>query len=150
MEIRLIGTDADYKEALTEIDRLWDAQPGTPDEARLELLAMLVHNYERSLEPLPPFDAIEAIKFRLSQQGLSRKALLPVFKTTARISEVLTGRRGLTLDMIRKLHATFAIPLETLIFPSAVPKRKKKHDSRPEVSGRARRSGRAHAAHRPP
>ena len=115
MDIRLIATDADYKEALAEVERLWGAAPGTPDEGKLELLAMLVHNYERSLEPMPPGDPVEAIKFRMEQQGLSRKALLPVFGTTARISEVLSGKRALTLDMIRKLHAVFGIPLESLI-----------------------------------
>jgi len=73
---------------------------------------MLVQNFERSVEPLPPLDPVEAIKFRMEQQGLSRKALLPVFGTTARISEVLTGKRALTLDMIRKLHALLAIPLD--------------------------------------
>jgi HTH-type transcriptional regulator/antitoxin HigA len=125
MDIRLIATDDDYKEALAEVERLWGAAPGTSEEGKLELLAMLVHNYERSMEPLPPLDPIEAIKFRMDQQGLSRKALLPVFGTTARVSEVLGGKRSLTLDMIRKLHALFAIPLESLITPTAVSKKRK-------------------------
>ncbi len=115
MDIRLIATNADYREALAEVERLWGAAPGTPEEGKLELLAMLVQNYERSVDPLPPLDPIEAIKFRMDQQGLSRKALLPVFGTTARISEVLSGKRALTLNMIRKLHAAFGIPLKSLI-----------------------------------
>jgi len=119
MDIRLIGTQEDYNEALAEIARLWDAEGDSRDEGKLELLAMLVHNYERSLEPLPPLDPVEAIKFRMGQQGLSRKELLPVFGTTARVSEVLSGKRSLTLDMIRKLHALFDIPLESLIAPPA-------------------------------
>lgn len=125
MDIRLIATDDDYKEALAEVERLWGAAPGTPDEGKLELLAMLVHNYERSLEPMPPLDPVEAIKFRMEQQGLSRKALLPVFGTTARISEVLSGKRALTLDMIRKLHALFGIPLESLIGAPVESKKRK-------------------------
>ncbi len=125
MDIRLIATDDDYKEALAEVERLWGAAPGTPDEGKLELLAMLVHNYERSLEPMPPLDPIKAIKFRMEQEGLSRKALLPVFGTTARISEVLGGKRALTLDMIRKLHTLFGIPLESLIGAFIVSKRRK-------------------------
>jgi hypothetical protein len=72
------------RKALAEIERLWKTKRDEADEARLELLAMLVHNYERSLEPLPPLDPIEAIKFRMDQQGLSRKDLIPVFGTTAR------------------------------------------------------------------
>lgn len=87
---------------------------------------MLVDNYERTREPLPPPDPVEAIKFRLEQQGLTRKALLPVFGTTARISEVLSGKRALTLDMIRKLHALFAIPLESLVAPSIMLKKRKR------------------------
>jgi HTH-type transcriptional regulator/antitoxin HigA len=130
MDIRLIGTAADYKEALAEVDRLWDAKPGSPDEAKLELLAMLVHNYERSREPLPPLDPVEAIKFRMEQQGLSRKDLLPVFGTTARVSEVLGGKRALTLDMIRKLHARFGIPLESLIAPAVRSSGKRKKASK--------------------
>jgi len=125
MDIRLIATDADYKEALAEVERLWGAAPGTPEEGKLELLAMLVHNYERSLEPMPPLDPVEAIKFRMDQEGLSRKALLPVFGTTARISEVLSGKRALTLDMIRKLHALFGIPLNSLIGAPIVSKKRK-------------------------
>ncbi|HVH45449.1 MAG TPA: transcriptional regulator [Labilithrix sp.] len=130
MDIRLIRTDSDYEEALAEIQRLWEAKPGTSDEAKLELLAMLVHNYERSRDPLPPLDPVEAIKFRMEQQGLSRKDLLPIFGTTARVSEILGGKRALTLDMIRKLHYGFAIPLESLIAPTVLPKRKKRSRSR--------------------
>lgn len=136
MDIRLIRTDSDYEEALAEIQRLWEAKSGTSDEAKLELLAMLVHNYERSREPLPTLDPVEAIKFRMEQQGLSRKDLLPVFGTTARVSEILGGKRSLTLDMIRKLHALFAIPLESLIAPTVLPKRK--NPSRRRRRGEAR------------
>jgi HTH-type transcriptional regulator/antitoxin HigA len=138
MDIRLIGTEEDYNEALAEIARLWDAEASSRDEAKLELLAMLVHNYERSREPLPPLAPIEAIKFRMDQQGLTRKDLLPVFGTTARVSEVLSGKRALTLDMIRKLHALFDISLEALIAPTKpTPARKSKksgHKRRGEKS----------------
>jgi len=140
MNIRLISTDADHREALAEIQRLWDARPGTADEATLELLAMLVHSYERSREPLPPLDPVEAIKFRMDQQGLTRKDLLPIFGTTARVSEVLSGKRSLTLGMIRKLHQALGIPLESLIVPAAPVRRK----SRPRRRGRPV-AARAHA-----
>jgi HTH-type transcriptional regulator/antitoxin HigA len=138
MDIQLITSDTHYKEARAEIERLWDAKPGTPDEAKLELLAMLVHNYERSRWPVPAPDPIEAIKFRMDQQGLTRKDLLPIFGTTARTSEVLSGKRKLTLDMIRKLHARFGIPLESLV---AEPHRRK-----PARSGRRKIGTRATAA----
>jgi HTH-type transcriptional regulator/antitoxin HigA len=136
MHIRLIGTKADHAEALAEIERLWDAKPGSPEEAKLELLAMLVHNYERSVEPLPALDPVEAIKFRMDQQGLTRKDLLPIFGTTARVSEVLNRKRALTLDMIRKLHAELRIPLESLI--ALPPKRRRRMRPRPVVRSGAR------------
>ena len=146
--IRLIATDDDYKEALAEVERLWGAAPGTPEEGKLELLAMLVHNSERSLEPLPPLDPVEAIKFRMEQEGLSRKALLPVFGTTARISEVLGGKRALTLEMIRKLHALFAIPLESLLGAPVMTKTKRSGRRGPASRGRGLH-GRAKTTARP-
>ena len=145
MDIRLIRNDADYEEALAEIRRLWDARPGSPAEARLELLAMLVHGYERSREPLPPLDPVEAIKFRMEQQGLSRKDLLSVFGTTARVSEVLGGKRALTLQMIRKLHELFEIPLESLVARS-VPAAKKRGRAGRRRRGAARARGSSVAA----
>jgi len=146
MDIRLLSTDEDYQEALAEIERLWDVESGTPGEAKLELLAMLVHNYERSHEPLPTLDPIEAIKFRMDQQGLTRKDLLPVFGTTARVSEVLNGKRALTLEMIRKLHDKFAIPLESLIAPAASAKKKRAHSNKKRPHGN-RATLRRSAAH---
>jgi HTH-type transcriptional regulator/antitoxin HigA len=128
MDIRIITTEADYEEALVEIDRLWNARAHSPEEARRELLAMLAHNYERTIEPLPSLDPIAAIEFRMEQQGLTRKDLLPAFGTTARASEILTRKRALTLDMIRKLHALFDIPLEALIGDSSrIKKKRRRH-----------------------
>lgn len=118
MNIRPIKTNADYDDAIAEVKRLWNAAPGSEDADKLEVLAMLIHHYEREREPLPPPDPIEAIKFRMEQQGLSRKDLLPILGTSGRISEVLGRRRALTLSMIRKLHAAFDIPLESLVQPS--------------------------------
>lgn len=142
MDIRIITTEADYEEALAEIDRLWNAPAQSPDEARRELLAMLAHNYERTTEPLPSVDPITAIEFRMEQQGLTRKDLLPVFGTTARVSEILTRKRALTLDMIRKLHALFDIPLEALIGDAsrAVKKKGRRHNSAAKRSSSSRRS----------
>lgn len=115
MDIRPISTRADYEEALTELRRLMKAPTGTPDSDKLEVLGVLVEAYEKEAFPLDAPDPIEAITFRMEQQGLTRKDLLPVFGTTARVSEVLGGKRPLTLEMIRKLHELFDIPLESLI-----------------------------------
>ena len=115
MDIRLIATDAEYEEALVEIKRLFGAKSGTRDANRFELLAMLAQKYERDREPLADLDPIDAIKFRMDQQGLTRNDLLPIFGTTARVSEILNKKRGLTLEMIRQLHDRLGLPLESLI-----------------------------------
>jgi HTH-type transcriptional regulator / antitoxin HigA len=115
MEIRPIHSKADHKAALAEIQRLWDAAPGTPEFEKLEVLATLVDAYERAHTPILPPDPIEAIKFRLEQTGQTRKALEPILGTRARVAEILNGRRRLTLAMIRALHRELAIPLEALV-----------------------------------
>jgi HTH-type transcriptional regulator/antitoxin HigA len=116
MNVRPICTAKDHAWALKEIERLWDkAEPGTPEGERFDVLTTLVDAYERAHFPIPAPDPIEAILFRLDQQGLDTKVLLPVFKTRARLSEILTRRRRLSLAMIRELHGRFGIPLESLV-----------------------------------
>jgi len=117
MDIRPIATEKDYEAALAEIKRLWAAEAGSPEAQKIEMLAMLAQAYERAREPLPKANPIEAIKFRMDQQGLSRKDLLPIFGTTARISEILGGKRPLTLEMVQKLHFRLGIPLDSLVVP---------------------------------
>lgn len=124
MEIRWIASDADYERALREIRKLWKPNPTRAARGKMELLAMLAHRYERERAPLPDLTPVEAIKFRMEQQGLSRKDLLPIFGTPARVSEVLSGKRALTLDMIRRLHSTLGIALETLVQPLGVSRTK--------------------------
>jgi HTH-type transcriptional regulator/antitoxin HigA len=115
MNLRPIRNEADYREAIEESERLWDARPGTPERDRLEVLAMLVDVYEREKFPIGPPDPIEAIKFRMEQAGLTRNDLLPIFGSSGRVSEVLNGRRALTIEMIRGLHERFGIAYEVLV-----------------------------------
>ena len=115
MEIRPIRTERQHRAALREIERLWSARPGTPDHDRLEVLATLVADYEDRHEPVYPPEPVEAIKFRMEQLGLDRKALELSIGSRARVSEVLSGRRRLTLDMIRRLHRQLGIPAEVLL-----------------------------------
>ena len=115
MNIRLIGTEADYRKALAEIERLWDAKEGSADAEKLELLGMLVHNYERSRQPLAGLDPIEAIKFRMEQQGLTRKDLESMIGSRARVSEILNRKRNLTLAMVRRLKFDLGISADSLI-----------------------------------
>ncbi len=115
MDIKPIRTKADHKAALSEVESLWDAEAGTPEGDKLEVLATLVDSYEREHCPILPPDPIEAIKFRLDQEGKTRKALESIIGTRARVSEVLNGSRRLTLAMIRSLHRELHIPLEVLV-----------------------------------
>ncbi|MFZ5675527.1 MAG: helix-turn-helix domain-containing protein [Pseudomonadota bacterium] len=121
-ELKPIRSDADYEAALAEVERLWGAKSGTPKGDRLDILATLIDVYEERHFPIDPPDPIEAIKFRMEQQGLTRKDLEPIFGTRNRTSEVLNGRRGLSIDMIRQLHAKLGISAEVLIRPSRLKK----------------------------
>lgn len=115
MDIRPIKTEADYDAALKEVDSLWGAPEGTPDGDRLDILLTLVESYEARHHPIPPPDPIDAIKFRMEQMNLTRKDLEPILGSKERVREVISGRRALSLPMIRKLHSNLHIPLESLI-----------------------------------
>ena len=115
MEIRPIKTKADYEDTLVRIATLMSAEPGTPEGDELDVLTTLVEAYEREHFPIDVADPIEAILFRMDQQGLGRKDLEPFIGSRHRVSEVLNRQRGLSLDMIRRLHRGLQIPLEILI-----------------------------------
>jgi HTH-type transcriptional regulator / antitoxin HigA len=116
--LRPIRNKPDHDRAMAEIERLWTAKRGTRAHDRLEVLVTLVEVYERKHVALPPPDPVEAIRFRMEQQGLTRKDLEPLIGSRARVSEVLNRRRELTLPMIRALHRELGIPAESLIRPS--------------------------------
>ena len=102
----------------SEIERLWGARSGTPEGDRLDVLATLIDAYESAHHPIDPPDPIEAIKFRMEQQALTRKDLEGVLGTRTRVAEVLNRRRGLSINMIRRLHDKLGISAEVLIRPS--------------------------------
>jgi len=118
MEIKPIKTDADHDAALREIERLWGAAEGSEKSDRLEVMLALVEAYERVHFPIDTPDPIEAIKFRLEQQGADAKALVGVIGSRTRVYEILRRDRSLSLGMIRRLHERFQIPAEVLIRPS--------------------------------
>jgi HTH-type transcriptional regulator / antitoxin HigA len=116
MDIKPIRTSADHAAALKEVESLWEkAQPGTAEGDKFEVLSALVDAYEREHFKIPSPDPIAAIRFRLDQEGLTTKDLLPIFKTRARLSEVMAKKRRLNLPMIRRLHARLSIPMECLV-----------------------------------
>lgn len=117
-ELKPIRSRADYKAAVAELGRLWGAKSGTRDGDRLDVLATLIDAYEAEHDPMDPPDPVEAIKFRMEQQGLTRKDLEPLIGTRTRVAEVLNRRRNLSIGMIRRLHERLGISAEVLIRPS--------------------------------
>jgi HTH-type transcriptional regulator/antitoxin HigA len=119
--LKLIHTEADYKNALQTVATLWNAPKNTPESDQLDILATLIEKYEEQNFPIDLPDPIDAILFRMEQQGLSRKDLEPILGPRSRISEILSRRRGLSIEMIRALHEKLRIPAEILIKPSKTP-----------------------------
>lgn len=118
-EIRPIRTESEYEAALQEVERLWDAEPGTPDGDRVEVLATLIEVYETKHYPIAAPDPIAAILFMMGQKGLTRRDLEPAIGSRGRVSEILNRKRPLTLPMVRALSALLGIPAEVLVQPYA-------------------------------
>jgi len=110
MDIRPIRTKAAYRAALKEVERLWDAEPGTPDGDHVDVLVTLIEAYEATRYPIPAPDPIAAIEFMMEQKGLTRRDLEPAIGSRGRVSEVLNRKRPLTLPMVRELSALLQIP----------------------------------------
>jgi|SRR5208337_242527 len=117
MEIKPIKTEADYRAAMEEVERLFDAAPNTPEGDRLEVLITLIEAYEEKNYVIPLPDPVEAVLYYIESRGLSRRDLEQFIGSRARVSEVLNRKRPLTIGMIRKLHAGLGIPAEVLIQP---------------------------------
>lgn len=115
MNIKLIRTDDDLAAALARVDQLWGAATGTPEGDELEIWALLIEKYEDEHHPMPPSDPIEAIRFRMEQQGLTQRDLEPFIGSSGRVSEVLNRKRKLSLAMIKRLHEGLHIPYESLL-----------------------------------
>ena len=117
--LKPIRAETDYEAALAELERLWGAKANTPDGDRLDVLATLIDAYETEHYPMDPPDPIDAIKFRMEQQGLTRKDLEPLIGSRTRVAEVLNRKRSLSISMIRRLHDRLGISAEVLIRPSS-------------------------------
>jgi HTH-type transcriptional regulator / antitoxin HigA len=115
MQIYPIRNERDHERAIARIAELMSARPGTPEGDELDVLATLVDAYEAKHHAMDAPDPITAIQFRMEQQGLTRKDLEPMIGSRARVSEVLTGKRGLTLQMVRRVHFGLGISADLLI-----------------------------------
>ena len=115
MNIKPIKCKADYDAALAHVDELMDAELDTPQGDELDILVTLIEKYEAQHYPIDAHNPIEAIRFRMDQNGLKDKDLIPYIGQSGRVSEVLSFKRKLTLNMIRKLHSELKIPTESLI-----------------------------------
>jgi HTH-type transcriptional regulator/antitoxin HigA len=132
MQPRVIKTRSDYEEALAAVEHLIATNPETNSDAadELELLAVLVEKYERENFPIDVPTPVEAIEFRMDQAGLTRRDLEPFVGSKGRVSEILNGKRQLTLRMVRTLHAGLDIPLDALVQEHAGERRGGRGDRR--------------------
>ncbi|MEA1966802.1 MAG: transcriptional regulator [Thermodesulfobacteriota bacterium] len=117
MEIKPIKTETDYSEALLEVEKLMDAKLNTPEGDKLDVLVTLIETYEEKQHPILPPDPVEAIIHQMESQELSRKDLVPLIGSRARVSEILNKKRSLSINMIRKLQEGLGISAEILIKP---------------------------------
>lgn len=115
MTIKPIKTKGDYDKALTRLDAIFDAKAGTKEGDELEVLGILIDNYEKEKFPIDFPDPVEAIKFRMEQLGYSQNDLAKIVGLKSRASEILNKKRKLNLEMIRSLHKRLDIPTEVLI-----------------------------------
>ncbi len=118
MQIRPIRTEQDHRAAVARIEELMSAAPDTPEGDELDVLATLVDAYEAKHHVIDAPDPVAAIQFRMEQQQLSRKDLEPLIGSRARVSEVLTGKRPLTLEMVRRVKGGLGISADLLIMPA--------------------------------
>tara|TARA_R110002049_G_scaffold302751_1_gene496162 strand:+ start:415 stop:771 length:357 start_codon:yes stop_codon:yes gene_type:complete len=115
MKITPIRNEKDYRNALERLELIFDAIKGSEHGDELEILSILIDRYENENFPIGMPDPIEAIKFRMEQMGMKQKDLAEVVGFKSRVSEILSKKRKLTLDMIRKLNTTLHIPTEVLV-----------------------------------
>jgi HTH-type transcriptional regulator/antitoxin HigA len=115
MEIKPIRTDKDYNKALKRLEHIFDSKKGSKDGDELEVLGILIDQYENEHFPIDLPDPIEAIKFRMEQMGFNQSDLAKIIGLKSRASEILNRKRKLSLEMIRQLHDSLKIPTDVLI-----------------------------------
>lgn len=119
MNIKPIRNDDDLQGAFARLEAIFQAPEGSPEADEMEILVVLIEAYENRHYPISPADPVEAIKFRMEQQGLATKDLEPFIGSSGRVSEVLSRKRALSLRMIKRLHDGLKIPYESLLSGAA-------------------------------
>jgi len=115
MDIRPIKNEQDYSKAILRIEELWGSKKDTLEGDELDLLVTLVESYEMKHYPIAPPDPIDAIKFRMEQMGMTNADMVKYLGSQSRVSEILNGKRGLTLGMIKSLYKGLKIPADILL-----------------------------------
>ncbi|MCH8496398.1 MAG: helix-turn-helix domain-containing protein [Balneolales bacterium] len=115
MNIYPLHTETDYNNALSRIDEIFEAKPGTPQGDELEVLGILIDEFEKRQFPITSPDPVEAVKFRMEQLGLTQTDLAKLIGSKSRASEILSGKRSLSLRVIRLLNQKLNIPAEILL-----------------------------------
>ena len=120
-DVKPIRTEGDHVEALARIEHLMDAEPGTPEGRELDVLVDLVELYETKHERMGHPSPIAAVEFRMEQAGLAPRDLVPFIGSRAKVSEILSGKRAITMPMARALHEHLGIPAEVLLREPTAP-----------------------------
>jgi len=115
MNIKPIRNDADLRTAFARLSHIYQAEAGTPEADEMEVLTTLIEAYENRHYPIAPPDPVDAIRFRMEQQGLTPKDLEPFIGSSGRVSEILNRKRRLSLAMVKRLHEGLRIPYESLM-----------------------------------
>jgi HTH-type transcriptional regulator / antitoxin HigA len=115
MELKVIKTEEEYKQALVRLEQIFDSEPDTPEGDELDLLSLLIDNYERIHYPIDLPNPVEAIKFRMEQLNYNAKDLANIIGFRSRVSEILSKKRKLSLHMIRNINKRMHIPTDVLI-----------------------------------
>lgn len=115
MNIKPIKTEEDYQNALERLENIFDAKPNSKEGDELEILVLLVDNYEKIHFPIELPDPIEAIKFRMEQLNYSNQDLAQIIGLKSRVSEILNKKRKLSINMIRKIHEALSISTDILV-----------------------------------
>jgi HTH-type transcriptional regulator/antitoxin HigA len=142
-QIHPVRTEQDHRAAIARIEKLMNAAPDTPEGDELDILATLVDAYEAKHHAIDVPDPIAAIQFRMEQQNLTRKDLEPMIGSRARVSEVLTGKRPLTLEMVRRVKAGLGLSADLLVAaqpPSRIRTIKSGSQANPSKSSRVRKA----------